>query len=66
MTELFPAKLNLSPEGYLITDEYLRTNIPGVYGAGDVRKTVLRQLVTAVADGAVAAVSALKYIEEQD
>lgn len=66
MTELFPAKLNLSQEGYLITDEYLRTNIPGVYGAGDVRKTVLRQLVTAVADGAVAAVSALKYIEGQD
>lgn len=66
VTELFPASLNLSPDGYVITDEYLRTNIPGVFAAGDVRKTVLRQLVTAVADGAVAAVSALKYLEEQE
>ncbi len=65
MTELFPATLNHTPYGYIITDENLKTNIPGVFAAGDVRKTVLRQLVTAVADGAIAATSALKYLEGQ-
>lgn len=66
MTELFPAALNHTPDGYIITDENLKTNIPGVFAAGDVRKTVLRQLVTAVADGAIAATSALKYLEGQE
>lgn len=66
MTELFPASLNYTSDGYVITDEHLKTNIPGVFVAGDVRKTVLRQLVTAVADGAIAATSALAYIEAQE
>lgn len=48
--------------GYIITDEEMRTNIPGVFAAGDVRKKTLRQIVTAAADGAIAAVSADNYI----
>jgi thioredoxin reductase (NADPH) len=49
--------------GYLITDEAMATNLPGVFAAGDIREKGLRQVVTAVADGAVAAVSAVKYLD---
>ena len=44
----------------------MKTNIPGVFAAGDIRKKSLRQVVTATADGAIAAVQAGKYIEEQE
>lgn len=50
--------------GYIITDENMETSQKGLYAAGDVRKKLLRQVVTAVADGAVAAVAAEKYLEE--
>ncbi len=48
--------------GYIITDENMKTSIPGVYAAGDIRKKSLRQVVTAVSDGAVAANSAALYL----
>ena len=64
--EFFPDSLKRTPEGYIETDEHLRTNIPGVFAAGDVRDTVLRQLVTATADGAIAAMSALHYLESKE
>ena len=51
--------------GYVIADENMNTSVPGVYVAGDIRKKSLRQIVTACADGAVAAMSAEKYIEAQ-
>lgn len=54
--------LRLNENGYILTDENMRTNIDGVYAAGDVRVKELRQLVTAVADGAIAATHAEKYI----
>ena len=47
------------------TDECMRTNIPGVFAAGDVRVTPLRQVVTACADGAIAAMQCYKYISAQ-
>lgn len=49
--------------GYVITDEDMHTNIPGVYSAGDCRKKSLRQVVTAAADGAIAAMQANHFIE---
>lgn len=52
--------------GYIITDEQLKTNIPGVYAAGDIRSTPLRQVATAVGDGALAAVQVEKYVAEFD
>lgn len=61
-TELFEDQLQLE-RGYIKTDEEMRTEIPGVFAAGDVRVKSLRQVVTAVADGAIAAVNAMKYIE---
>ena len=52
-------------DGYIITDENMRTNIPGVFAAGDVRLKSLRQIVTATADGAIAAIEAERYLLEE-
>lgn len=60
--ELFEDKVDLYM-GYLATNENMETNVTGVYGAGDIRVKSLRQVVTATSDGAIAAVSAEKYIE---
>ncbi len=49
--------------GYIKTDEDMKTNIPGVFAAGDCRVKSLRQVVTATADGAIAAVQAGKHID---
>ena len=65
LTSLFKGVLDMDQTGYLITDENMKTNIPGVFAAGDVRQKILRQVVTATADGAIAAVVAEKYIEEK-
>ena len=51
------------PNGFIITDETMKTSVDGVYAIGDVRKTPLRQVITAAADGAIGAVYAGKYIE---
>ena len=59
-TGLFRGQLDMDEAGYLLADETTRTNIPGVYAVGDVRQKPLRQIVTATADGAVAA----HFIEE--
>ncbi len=56
--------LKLDEQGYIITDERLMTSIKGVFAAGDIRNTPLRQIVTAAADGAIAAYSASQYLAE--
>ncbi|MBQ2432968.1 MAG: thioredoxin-disulfide reductase, partial [Clostridia bacterium] len=53
-TELFKDQLTLDENGYIVSGETTETNLPGVYAVGDVRTKLLRQVVTAVADGAVA------------
>ena len=63
ITDLFKGHIILDPQGYVITDEDMQTNVPGVFAAGDCRRKSLRQMVTAAADGAIAAVSAERYIE---
>ncbi|OPJ55780.1 thioredoxin-disulfide reductase [Alkalithermobacter paradoxus] len=63
-TNLFKGKLDMNSHGYLITDDKMRTNVEGVFAAGDCRDKLLRQVVTATADGAIAAIGAEKYIEE--
>lgn len=52
------------PLGFVKTDMFLATNIKGIFAAGDVRVSPLRQVVTAAADGAVAATSAINYVNE--
>lgn len=64
-TKFLEGRIALDELGYIITDENMRTNIPGVFAAGDVRQKLLRQIVTACADGAIAATAAEKYIEDQ-
>lgn len=58
---LFNGKINTN-NNKIITDDKMRTNIDGVYAAGDIRDKELRQIVTACADGAIAATEAVKYV----
>lgn len=64
-TTLFKDFVNTDEHGYILTDENMRTNINGVYAAGDVRRKQFRQITTAVADGTIAALHAEKYIVEK-
>ena len=61
-TELVKGQLELDAGGYVTADETTRTNLPGVYAVGDVRTKPLRQVVTAVADGAMAVHMAEEYL----
>ena len=61
-TELVRGQVELDEGGFIVTDRFMQTNVPGVFAAGDVRNTPLRQVVTACADGAVAATEAVEYI----
>ncbi|WP_230398395.1 FAD-dependent oxidoreductase [Novisyntrophococcus fermenticellae] len=61
-SSLFAGKVDLTETGYLITDKNQKTSVSGVYGAGDICLKDLRQVVTAVSDGATAATSLEKYI----
>ena len=61
-TDLFEGQIEME-RGYIVTDDDMKTNIPGVFAAGDLRKKSLRQVVTAAADGAIAATQAYKYLE---
>ncbi|MCL2227523.1 MAG: thioredoxin-disulfide reductase [Oscillospiraceae bacterium] len=60
-SEIFVGKLDMDGR-YVITDENMKTNIPGVFAAGDVRSKSLRQVVTAAADGAIAATQVEHYL----
>lgn len=62
-SELAGRYVHLDSDGFIVTDRYMRTNVKGIYAAGDVRDTPLRQIITAAADGAVAATSAIHYID---
>ncbi len=64
LADFIPAELNRDREGFVITDTEMRTNLPGVFAAGDVRSKRCRQVTTAVGDGATAANSAFHYLEQ--
>lgn len=63
MTSAFRHLGILNEAGYIVTDENMRTVVPGILAAGDVREKILRQIVTATSDGALAAQYAQQYIE---
>ena len=65
VTDFLADQVELDRSGYIVADESTRTNLPGVFAVGDVRTKMLRQVVTAVADGAMASHSIDEYLAEQ-
>lgn len=63
-TELFQGQLEMDPQGYLLTHDGCRTNLPGVFAAGDVQDPHFRQAITAAGSGCVAALQAESYLNE--
>ncbi|MBM3708246.1 MAG: thioredoxin-disulfide reductase, partial [Actinobacteria bacterium] len=61
-SELVKDIIELDSGGFIVTDTQMQTSMPGLFAAGDVRNTALRQVITAVADGAVAATHADKFL----
>lgn len=65
-TDFLKGKIELNDQGYIIADEKMQTSVEGVYAVGDCRVKYLRQVITAAADGAIAAVAAEKYLHESE
>lgn len=63
-TGLLTVHADHDSQGYYLTDSNMRTSVPGVYAAGDVRAQLTRQVTTAVGDATTAALAATKYVEE--
>jgi len=63
LTDFVKDIISLDNQGYIITNEHMMTNVPGIFAAGDIRQKSLRQVITAASDGAVAAVEAGRFIE---
>ncbi len=63
--EFLKGLVELNENNYIVADENMSSSVPGIFVAGDVRAKPLKQIATAVGDGAVAAVAAEKYIEEK-
>ena len=61
-----PADVDVDPQGFIVTDCEMRTNLPGLFAAGDIRSKMCRQVATAVGDGATAATAAFTYLEQLD
>jgi thioredoxin reductase (NADPH) len=62
--QFLPAGLARDAQGFVMTDAEMRTNLPGIYAAGDIRSKLCRQVATAVGDGATAAHAASLYLEQ--
>lgn len=62
-TQIFKDQIKTDENGFILTDDHMETNLAGVYAVGDVRKTPLRQIVTAAADGAIAVIDMTKYFD---
>ncbi|HEA47133.1 MAG TPA: thioredoxin-disulfide reductase, partial [bacterium] len=63
-TKFLRGLVDMDKEGYIPTDENMKTSVDGVYACGDCRKKLLRQIITACGEGALAAFAATKYVEE--
>jgi len=63
--QLVPPDIHLDSNGYVITDHKCETNVPGMFAIGDLREKYARQIITAAADGATAALAAAHYVENK-
>jgi len=61
--DVVPAAVEITDDGYVITDEKCETSVPGIYAVGDLRYKFARQIITAAADGCNAALAAAQYVE---
>lgn len=64
--DLFPGKFEMDEDGHLIADRKYRTNVPGVFAAGEIQDKVFKQVATSVGQGCAAAMSAIRFLEELD
>ena len=55
-SEMFKGQIHLDERGYIVTNEKMQTSLPGVYAAGDVRSSPVKQITTAAADGTIASI----------
>ncbi|MEN8908171.1 MAG: FAD-dependent oxidoreductase [Clostridiales bacterium] len=62
-SKLYEGQIDINDWGYILTDEYMQTDLEGVFSAGDIREKEIRQVITAASDGAVAGIMAGKYLE---
>ena len=62
--DLYRKDFHLDDEGYLVTDKHMRTNVPGVFAAGEIQDKVFKQVATSVGQGCAAAMQAGKFIED--
>jgi thioredoxin reductase (NADPH) len=63
-SQTFSKVVRLDETGFVVTDELMRTSVPGIFAAGDIRHNSFRQVITAAGDGAAAAMSAFKFVRE--
>jgi thioredoxin reductase (NADPH) len=63
-SQAFSQLVTLDEAGFIVTDEMMRTSVPGIFAAGDIRHNSFRQVITAAGDGAAAAMSAFKFVRE--
>ncbi|MBC7334140.1 MAG: FAD-dependent oxidoreductase, partial [Actinobacteria bacterium] len=64
-SDLVEELVDLDEKGFVVTNSSMETSFPGIFAVGDVRNTPLRQVVTAVSDGAIAAIYAGRFLEEK-
>ncbi len=63
-TQIFQGQLEMTPQGYIVTDMQMRTSVEGVFAAGEVMDPHYRQVVTSAGMGAAAAIQATRFLEE--
>jgi thioredoxin reductase (NADPH) len=63
-SQTFSKLVRLDETGFVVTDELMKTSVPGIFAAGDIRHNSFRQVITAAGDGAAAAMSAFKFVRE--
>ena len=64
-SQSFDGIVDLDEAGHIITDESMTTSLPGIFAVGDIRRNSVRQVASAVGDGATAGLSAFKYLRER-